>query len=184
MLKPTITVTYRKRQKDITLHRRFAGGRFEKRDLMFTDFFQVGSESRFVEIRHATGHSHFMRHAMGFKTNQLELAHFDRMIDQLVIVIRNVSTKTMTTRLQLGQRSSYAPLTKGLAFRCLYIDDVPQIFLAMHLQENAGAIKKTMRLIQMRRTYRQIPRIDLISESQRPLAAGGAPAVLVELGES
>ena len=99
MLQTAITITDRQRHEYITWHRRFFCHWLKEGNLRFADFSQVGTQARLIEIRHTPTNDHVMRHAMRTKMHELKLTHFDRMINQLIIIFRDIAAKAIAARL-------------------------------------------------------------------------------------
>ena len=179
VFKATITVAHGKRHEHVALHRRAPTGRLEKADLRLADFLQVGTQARHVEVGHLTGDDDVMRHAMGLEGRQREAAKFDRVIDQFVIVGCDIAAETVALGVELWQRGGDAPGGICRTFGAADLDFMRRLLLARHAKEDAGAVEECMGLVEMGGAHRQVPCVDLIHQDQRPVAAGGLPAVLV-----
>ena len=123
----------------------------------------------------ASGDGDFVRNAAGFESGVAEVAHFDRVVDQLVVVLRAVKAEAMAFGLAAPVVAAVcrahccgdAPVLVALAFRRLDIDKARRILLSDHAQEGAGAVEEGVRLVKVRAAHREIPGIDLDDDRQR-----------------
>ncbi len=105
--------------------RRFA----EEADLPFADALEVARQPAHVAIV-AAGDHHLVRDAAGVEGGVAEMAHFDRVVDQLVVILGAVEAKTVTFGLAAflagcafrGQCGGDAPILEALALRRLDVD--------------------------------------------------------------
>ena len=174
-------------EKNVTRHRRrFA----EEADLPFADALEVAAQAAHVAIV-ATGNHDLMWNATGLKGGVAEAAHFDRVVDQFVVVFGAVQAEAVApgfAALVAGglnwiHRRGDAPVLVAFACRRLDIDVARRLFLPDHAQEDAGAVEEGVRLVKVRAAHREIPGVDLDDDSQRRrvLQRRRLPGVLVEL---
>ena len=182
MFESAVAFAKRSNEKDVARHRcRLT----EKADLPFADAFEVGRQSLKVAIM-ATGNGYFMRHTAGREGGEREAAHFDRMVDQFVVVACLVHAKSVAFGRVLFPAHRFEgggnlPAAIRLVVRCLDVDQAGGCFVAKRTEEDAGAVEKRMRLIKMRAAYRQIPGVNLTDDGEWCvcLEGGCAPGVLV-----
>src|SRR5690606_14254352 len=120
-----------------------------------------------VDIGQYAGKYHFVpgpAYGEGFHMGR---AHFNRMIDQRIIIGRFVRAESVRqvrvpTTARQRQASVNAPVAGAGAGRDGHLAWL--LLASMYLQKNAGAVEKTVGLVQVRTAYRQIPGINPIAE--------------------
>jgi hypothetical protein len=165
------------------LHRCALFDRLEKRDLRFTDLLQVSLQARHVQIGHAARDDDVVRDAVRGKGGQREVAHFDGVVDQFVVVGGDIGAKAIAPGAPLRQRRRHAPGTRRWITGPLDVDLVRSRFLAQHAQEHAGPVEEAMRLIEVGGAHGQVPCVDFIVQGQGARRWRGAPAVFIALGK-
>ena len=183
MFQAAVTVADGHGHEHIAVHRGFFRLRLEEGDLRFADGFQVAAQTIQVQVRHLARDDDIVRHAMRLEGGQREVAHFHRVVDQLIVVGRLVAAETIALRLQFRQGGGHAP---GLAGRILRLHDVHLVrlgFLPQYAQEHAGAVEEAVILVQVRGAHGQIPGIHVVFERQGALARSRLPRMLVQFGQ-
>jgi hypothetical protein len=153
----------------------------EERNLCFADGFQVSLQARHVQVRHAARDDDVVRDAVRLERGQFEIAHFDRVVDQLIVVGRAIGAEAIALGARFFHRGRHAPGAGSRIGRPLDVDLVRRRFLPHHAQEHAGAVEEAVGLVQVRSAHRQVPRVHLVVQRQRAGAWCCAPCVLVEL---
>ncbi|MCY1227045.1 hypothetical protein D9M72_393020 [compost metagenome] len=171
--------------------RRLRGLGFEQPDLRFADALQVAAHALEVKLRHAAGEDHVVLRAAGTEAGQLEGAHLDRMVDQLIVVGHLIAAEAVALRACAARRfahgGGHAPAAIGLAGGRMDIDGAWPLGLPVHAQEHRAAVEEAVGGVQVRRAHRQVPGVDLVAERQRAVGQAdrrGLPALLVELGQA
>ena len=186
VLEAAIALSHDHRHEEITLDRR---RRAEQADLPGADLLQIGTQALEIAVVPA-GDRDFMAHPASIEMRLGERAHFDRVIDQLVIVGRPVAAEALRTGpvreiVDRSERGRHAPVVQAFAGRRQDIDRARFPGLALDREEHARAIEEPVGAVQMRRAHGEIPRIHFAAHRQR--GRGGqsrrAPGVLVELFE-
>ncbi|MOA14474.1 hypothetical protein D3C78_1345770 [compost metagenome] len=110
-------------------------------------------------------------------------AHFHGVVDQRVVVRRQVQAEPVAAGGALvaaGFRQAGVDLPAVQPARRRQVQQAGQVVLAMHAQEHAGAVEEAMAVVQMRAANRQVPGVDLVFDSQRPVAGRRLPGVVVD----
>ncbi|KFB70906.1 MAG: hypothetical protein AW09_003970 [Candidatus Accumulibacter phosphatis] len=159
----------------------------EEADLPFTDALQVGGQARQVAVM-APADGDLVRNTAGRECGQRKGAHFDRVIDQFVIVGGSVEAESVLPGSLVACRSERGgdtPRFEVPADRPLDIDQTRRMFVTEGAQEYAAAIEKSVCLVDMRSAYREIPGVNLADDGERHTLADrcSLPAVFVDLGE-
>ena len=136
----------------------------------------------------ASGERDVVRHPRGLEAREGEFAHLHRMVDELVVVrcAKAPETVRIARPAVLGrQRGDQLPVPARLGLGLVDGDEAWRVGASGHRHEHAGAIEEAMGRVEVGRTHRQVPGIDLIVQHQRarPGLNRRAPGVLVELLE-
>ena len=110
-----------------------------------------------------------------------EGGHLHRMIDQIIIVPGTIATEAPWFGTVTAQAGGNLPVAAGLVFGWLQIDGMGLFFLAVNLQEHAGAVEVGMIPIEMGAAHRKIIGIDLVFNEQRSRRRLALPGALVQL---
>ncbi|MNQ77235.1 hypothetical protein D3C85_920950 [compost metagenome] len=187
MLQPAVTVARHHRHEDVAVgtvqERRALRARFEERDLCLADLLHVVGDARQIQIRRDAGEHQFVLGPMGDETRHLRRAHLDGMVDQRVVVRRQVQAEAVAAGrafVAVGFRKAGVDLPALDAARRRQVHQAGQVVLAMHAQENAGAIEEAVSFVQMRAAHRQVPGIDHVLHPQRTVTGRGLPGVVVD----
>ena len=122
-----------------------------------------------------------MRYAAGSKAQAREGPHFNRMVDQFIIVARSVSAKSSVCRSRPRQTGCHLPGAVARRRRRINLHRTVSILLPQYSQKHTGAVEKTVGGIQMRAAHRKIPCVDLVVDNQRTVRGRRLPGVLVQL---
>ena len=146
------------------------------------DFLGVGQQAFAVKRWRGTRHHEAVGHAAGGELPAPEGSHFDRAVHQFVVVACRIHAKAPFVDGLRRQPRGDRPVGGGRSagdFECMGC-----ILLAMHTQAHAGAIEEAARGIQPSRAHRAVVGTHFVGNYQGAVgAAGGAPAVLVQLQE-
>ena len=153
-----------------------------KRDLRLANAAGVVQQALAVEPRPCAAHHKAVRHAAGGEAAAPEAAHFDRAVGQFVVVLGAVVAKAVAVHAVWRQAGSHLPAGGGWAGHEL--QRVRLVFLAEHLQAQAGGVKEAASVVQKSGAHRGVQRVHGVLQFQR-LAGhrSGLPAVFVELLE-
>ncbi|ABA50678.1 hypothetical protein BURPS1710b_3583 [Burkholderia pseudomallei 1710b] len=184
MLEPAVAVADRLRHEHVARHRRAPGLRLEQRDLRLAHPLQVGREPLEIEPGHAARDRDVVRHAVRVERREREFAERDRMIDQLVVILRAVRAEAVAFRAaRLRQRRRDAPAPVRVARRPLDHYLARRILAAERREKHARAVEEAARVVQVRGAHRQVPRVDVVAQRDRPGRRRGLPGLLVELAD-
>ena len=174
-----VAVTDNHDLEQVVIHRR----RFAvEANVVLADFFQVRGKPFRVAFE-ATGERDIVRHAAGFERNQLEIAHFDGVIDEIVVIDRAVATETVSLGIEARQRRGHAPVFAALAAGAFDHDLAGLVGLADHFEKNAAAVVVAMRVIEMRGANREVVGIDPVAHAERTVRRSDLPVGLVDLAD-
>ena len=147
MFESAIAVADRHHLKHIAVerHLRRAGiAAVEKTYLLLADFFQIGGQAPAVAVVDA-GDRHFVRHAASTKSNQREAAHFDRVVDQVVIAGGAIQAKCVQPGAACArQRGGKPPAGIGAPLGRQDLDFMRRVFIFRHPQEHAAAVEESV----------------------------------------
>ena len=129
-------------------------------------------------------------HSGGREAGEGEGAHFDRVVDQFVIIGGAVQAERVLgggARFAVGrrQRRGDAPVAVSATRRRLDIDEARRLFLTNDAQEDAGAVEEGVRFVEVGAAYRKIPGMDFAGDGERraEFERRGLPGVLAELDQ-
>jgi len=177
MLESAVTVADRHGHEDITIERRRLA---KEADLVFADFFEIALEA--LEVSRVTARDHdLVRHAAGFETHFGEIADFDRVVDQLVVIGCFIHAKAAFIHLVRLHARRELPV-----FGEIRLDDFDAsklVFLPGHRQKHRWAIEKSAGLIKVSAAHRQIESVDLVMHRHSAIYRRNLPAMFVEFGD-
>ena len=183
MLESAIPLAKRGNEKNVARERcRFT----EETDLPFAQSLQVAGQSLDVRIVFA-GERNIVRDTARTERDKGEVAHFDRMIDQFVVIGRAIESEAVTAR-STGQstcgwqRRGDPPRAETIARGRAQVDQAWRRFLPDDAQKETGAIEEAVRLVEVRAPHRQVPGVDFGDHLQnnRRRHWRRLPGVLVE----
>src|ERR1700738_3878167 len=100
---------------------------------------------------------------MRLEGGERELAERHRMIDELIVVLRPILAESVTLRAtRLGKCRRDAPIPVGSAGGLADVDDAWHVLVAERGEKDARAVEKAGCVIEMRRSHRHVPRVDLV----------------------
>ena len=152
MFQATVALVPRHHEEQVAVE---AGRRAEKRVLCLAEPGEVVAQARHVELRVAA-HRDRMRNTGRLELADQDLAHLDRMIDQLGIIRRGVAAELVTVRARpRPDRGEYR-----------------------------GPVEEAVCPVQVGAAHAEVPRVDRRGQRERRLAGIGHPGALVGLQET
>ncbi|KAG1257744.1 hypothetical protein G6F65_015801 [Rhizopus arrhizus] len=187
MLQAAVAVARHHGHEDVAVgtvqeRRAFRAG-LEERDLRLADLFHVARDAGQIQVRRHAGKHQFVFRAVGRERRHMRRAHFHGMVDQRVVIRRQVQAEAVAAGGALvaagfGQAGVDLPAVQ--AARRRQVHQAGQVVLAMHAQEHAGAVEEAVAFVQMRAAHRQVPRVDHVFDPQRTGARRGLPGGVVD----
>jgi hypothetical protein len=177
MLESAIAITDGQAQKIVVLEWRRSA---EEIDLGFTQSSQVSRNSLKISLATPSDDKR-VRHATGNKIDALELAHFNGMVNELVVVRSCILAETPrihTDGKHCSRNSPAIELSRGWR---LYLQSNRFAFAPSWQDEHTGPIEVTPPHIQKRTPNRLVERIYRNDEYEFPACTTAAPSVLVDL---
>ena len=179
VLQAPVAIAHGPQHEDIACVRRLAFA-VPETNLGFAYFLAVGDQARAIEGGRRTGHHKFMGDAASLESGRPEVAHFNRAVDQLIVVGGEVAAKAALVHLQGLQAGGQTPSWRRHAGG--QTDFMGLIFLPLHLKEQARAIEEAAQAVEPRSAHRSVVRMDLPAQREWVLvAAVDAPTGFVQL---
>ena len=183
MLEPAIAVADRGNLKEVAVEGRTAPWRAtEQVDVPLANAPQVGREPVQVGVDLA-GDRDVVRRAARLEGRHVEIGHFHRMVDQLVVVGRAVGAERPRRGTRARQCGRNAPVAKGGALRRDDLHLARRIGTTFRAEENRRAVEIATEAVEVRRANGEIERVDVRHYGQRSGAGRCAPKILGFLGD-
>ena len=109
MFQPAISIFDNHDEKDIAGNRCFQCFRLEQGDFGFADFAQIVFQTRHIQMRNTSGYDDIVQDAICRELAQHEVPHFDRGVDQFIVIAGAITAEAVPRRLVFRQGCRHAP---------------------------------------------------------------------------
>ena len=178
MLEPAVAFAERSHQEHVSIHR---CGLAEQADVPFAQRLEIAAQALEVGIVSAVD-GDVVRHSARSEGCQRQLAHLDRMVDQLVVVRRTIRAEAVHRCAGPRHRGGDPPVAIARAGRAQDVDAAGALLPSQRTQEYAWTIEEGMTGVQMRTAHRQVEGIHVDRHHDGPGVGCHDPGVLVDLG--
>ncbi len=122
-----------------------------------------------------------MRDVRGLEVDALEVADLDRMVDELVVVGRDVAAEAALVDVRRRQRRRDAPRGRRRLARRRELDFDGLVLAAGRRREHVRAVDERAPAVEIRAAHRLVERVHGQRHGQRPIGARAAPGRLRDL---
>jgi hypothetical protein len=175
MLEAAVPVARRRDLEQIAIEgRATAGLASEKVRVPLADAREVGRQAIEVDM-HFAGDRDVVLSAARFEGRRHEVRHLDRMIDQRVVVVRDVGAKRPRHRTRARHRGRDSPVPIRRNVGCDELHFAWSIGASLRAQEKRGTVEVTAQRIEVRGSNGEVEGIHVRNHAERTGARRRAP---------
>ena len=141
------------------------------------------TNSSHVEV-HVAANGNYMRNAAGFELTDLDIAHFDRVVDQLGVILCRKSTEPVLLGLYNLHGGRDTPFAISRAGRRPDFKLAHMVFLSDYRGKNTGPIEESVGRIKMSAPDVEVIGMNLGSQRNGCIAGVRLPAALVDFRQA
>ena len=177
VLEAAVTLADRRDQEQKARERR---GAAEETEVALTDPAKVPGETLGIRAVHARDRD-LVGDPAGLEFHECEPAHLDRVVDQLVVVGRRVGPEPPGRGPCARHRRRHTAVRRPFGSGPDQVHAARTVLAPHGVDQEARAVEVGPVGVQVGAADRQVVRVDLVDEGQRPRHRGAAPALLVDL---